>query len=222
MMRLPYKDRIEAGRLLATALKHYGGRTDVLVLALPRGGVPVAAEVAKELGVTLDLMLVRKLGTPGHEELAMGAIATGGSQVLNEDLIRHLDISSDVIEAVAQKERRELRRREQAYRGGHPVPAMRERCVILIDDGVATGATMRAAVAALRQQDPARIVIAVPVAPPETIADFQKRVDEVVCLATPTPFLGVGRWYQDFSQTSDAEVRALLAEAWGRPGDTQA
>jgi putative phosphoribosyl transferase len=222
MMRLPYKDRAEAGRLLATALKHYGGRTDVLVLALPRGGVPVAAEVAKELGVTLDLMLVRKLGTPGHEELAMGAIATGGSQVLNEDLIRHLDISSDVIEAVAQKERRELRRREQAYRGGHPVPAMRERCVILIDDGVATGATMRAAVAALRQQDPARIVIAVPVAPPETIADFQKRVDEVVCLATPTPFLGVGRWYQDFSQTSDAEVRALLAEAWERPGDSQA
>lgn len=221
-MRLPYKDRAEAGRLLATALKHYGGRTDVLVLALPRGGVPVAAEVAKELGVTLDLMLVRKLGTPGHEELAMGAIATGGSQVLNEDLIRHLAISSDVIEAVAQKERRELRRREQAYRGDHPMPEMRERCVILIDDGVATGATMRAAVAALRQQDPARIVIAVPVAPPETIADFQKSVDEVVCLATPTPFLGVGRWYQDFSQTSDAEVRALLAEAWERPGDTQA
>lgn len=221
-MRLPYKDRAEAGRLLATALKHYGGRTDVLVLALPRGGVPVAAEVAKELGVTLDLMLVRKLGTPGHEELAMGVIATGGSQVLNEDLIRHLAISSDVIEAVAQKERRELRRREQAYRGDHPMPAMRERCVILIDDGVATGATMRAAVAALRQQDPARIVIAVPVAPPETIADFQKSVDEVVCLATPTPFLGVGRWYQDFSQTSDAEVRALLAEAWERPGDTQA
>ncbi len=209
-----FKDRVTAGRKLADALSHYAGRGDVIVLGLPRGGVPVALQVAETLGVSLDLMLVRKLGLPGHKELAMGAIATGGSSVLNEDVVRYYNISAEVIEAATAEERQELQRRERLYRGEQPVPELRDRCVILVDDGLATGATMRAAVLALRRQVPARIVVAVPVAPPDTVALLHEIVDEIVCLATPEPFWGVGRWYQDFTQTTDAEVRELLAKAW--------
>lgn len=213
-MGLPFQNRTEAGRLLAEALRSYEGRSDALILALPRGGVPVAFEVAQALGIALDLMLVRKLGMPGQEELAMGAIATGGSQFLNQDLVASAGISEAVIEAVAKREKKELERREQAYRGPRPVPEVRERCIILIDDGLATGATMRAAVLALRSQQPGRIVIGVPVAPPDTVAELRAEADEVVCLATPEPFFAIGKWYLDFSQTSDEEVRELLARAW--------
>lgn len=215
-----FKDRVTAGRELADALSHYAGRGDVIVLGLPRGGVPVALQVAEILGVSLDLMLVRKLGLPGHKELAMGAIATGGSSVLNEDVVRYYNISAEVIEAATAEERQELQRRERLYRGERPVPELRDRCVILVDDGLATGATMRAAVLALRQQAPAQIVVAVPVAPPDTVALLRAIVDEIVCLATPEPFWGVGRWYQDFAQTTDAEVRELLARAWRLPEST--
>jgi predicted phosphoribosyltransferase len=209
-----FKDRVKAGRKLADALSLYAGREDVIVLGLPRGGVPVALQVAETLGVGLDLMLVRKLGLPGHKELAMGAIATGGSSVLNEDVVRYYNISAEAVEAATTEERQELQRRERLYRGERPVPKLRDRCVILVDDGLATGATMRAAVLALHQQAPARIVVAVPVAPPDTVALLGELVDEIVCLATPEPFWGVGRWYQDFAQTTDAEVCELLARAW--------
>jgi len=215
-----FKDRVTAGRELADALRHYAEREDVVVLGLPRGGVPVALQVAEALGVSLDLMLVRKLGLPGHKELAMGAIATGGSSVLNEDVVRYYNISAEAIEAATAEERQELQRRERLYRGERPVPKLRNRCVILVDDGLATGATMRAAVLALRQQAPARIIVAVPVAPPDTVALLREIVDEIVCLATPEPFWGVGRWYQDFDQTTDAEVRELLAKAWRLPETT--
>lgn len=215
-MQLPYEDRIQAGRRLAEQLQHYARRDDLLVLALPRGGVPVAYEVAQSLSAPLDLMLVRKLGTPGQEELAMGAIASGGARVLNEDLIRHLGIREATLEAVAADERKEMERRRQAYRGDRPEPKMAGRCVILVDDGVATGATMRVAVAALKQLGPARVVVAVPVAPPDTVAVLAREADEVICPATPEPFFGVGRWYEDFSQTGDEEVRQLLQAAWSR------
>lgn len=198
---------------MAQLLRKYAGRSDVLVLALPRGGVPVAYEVAHVLNAPLDIFLVRKLGVPGHEELAMGAIASGGTRVLNQDVVRYLQIPDDVIDAVAADEQRELERRERAYREGRPAPSVEDQIVILIDDGLATGSTMRAAAAALRKQNPARIVVAVPVAPAETCEDFRAEVDEVVCAATPEPFRGVGLWYEDFSQTSDAEVRALLERA---------
>lgn len=208
-----FQNREEAGRQLAGALRDYAGRDDLLVLALPRGGVPVAFEVARSLGAPLGLFLVRKLGVPGREELAMGAIASGGVRVLNEDAVQMLGISDEIIEAVAARERAELVRRERLYRGGEAPPAVRGRTVILVDDGLATGATMRAAVRALRQQAPARIVVAVPTASVESCAEFRDEVDAIICAVTPEPFMGVGRWYVDFSQTSDEEVRALLAQA---------
>jgi predicted phosphoribosyltransferase len=208
-----YRDRSEAGQVLARKLAHYAGRPDVLVLALPRGGVPVAFEVAKALHAPLDVFLVRKLGVPGHEELAMGAIATGGVRVINEDVVRMLHIPDAVIDAVAAREQQELQRREHLYRDDLPPPNVQGRTVILIDDGLATGSTMRAAVMALRKQHPARIVVAVPVAAPSTCSEFQAEVDEIICAQTPEPFYGVGFWYEDFSQISDKEVHDLLVQA---------
>jgi putative phosphoribosyl transferase len=208
-----FRDRFEAGRRLAGTLSRYAGRPDVLVLALPRGGVPVAYEVARALSAPLDVFLVRKLGIPGHEELAMGAIATGGVRILNEEVVRRLGVPDEVLDAVAAREQVELERREQAYRDGRSPPDVRGRTVILVDDGLATGSTMRAAVRALRAQGPARIVVAVPVGAPETCAEFQDEADDVICAVTPDPFYAVGLWYGDFSQTTDEEVRELLARA---------
>ena len=204
-----FQDRRDAGRRLAALLAGQVG-ADALVLALPRGGVPVAAEVAGRLGLDMDVLLVRKLGVPGHEELAMGAIATGGAVVLNEDLLDQLQIGQAAIARVRAREQRELQRRERVYRGNRALPALAGREVVLIDDGLATGATMRAAVAALRQQRPRKIVVAVPVAPPETVAILEREADAVLCLLTPSPFYGVGYWYQDFAQTTDEEVCGLL------------
>ena len=208
-----FADRREAGRILASKLKEYADRPDLLVLALPRGGVPVAYEVAKALHAPLDVFLVRKLGLPGHEELAMGALASGGVIVLNESVVRALGIPHDVLESVIAAEQKELERREQIYRGDRPPPDVRGRTVILVDDGLATGSTMRAAVAALRQQGPARIVVAVPIGAPETCSEFEREADDVICAVTPQPFHAVGLWYADFSQTTDEEVRDLLARA---------
>lgn len=208
-----FKDRRDAGKKLAEQLSAYEGRSDVIVLALPRGGVPVAYEVAQTLDVPLDIFIVRKLGLPGHEELAIGAIASGGVRVLNDDIIRTLKIPERVIDTVAGRELRELERRERAYRGDRPAPEVRNRAVILIDDGLATGASMRAAVAGLRALHPAKIVVAVPTAAPETCAALEPEVDQIVCAMTPEPFYGVGRWYEDFSQTTDEEVRMLLEQA---------
>jgi putative phosphoribosyl transferase len=212
-MARPFRDRYDAGRQLAGKLAHYAGRSDVLVLALPRGGVPVAYEVARALGAPLDVFLVRKLGVPGHRELAMGAIATGGVRLLNEEVVRGHRIPPEVIDRVAAAEREELERRELDYRGDRPAPEVRGKTAILIDDGLATGASMRAAVAALRQMRPARTVVAVPVAAPSTCEEFHDEVDEVICARTPEPFYAVGLWYDDFSQTSDEEVRHLLGRA---------
>src|SRR5712671_2377519 len=206
-----FHDRREAGLLLAAKLAAYANRADVIVLALPRGGVPVAYEVARALGAPLDVFVVRKLGVPGYEELAMGAVATGGVRVLNDQLVERLGIPEDMIDAVAAREKQELARRERLYRGGRPPPDVRGRTVILVDDGLATGATMHAAIQALRQQNPARIVVAVPTASPETCEEMKARADDVICAITPEPFHAVGRWYQDFSQTTDEEVAALLA-----------
>jgi predicted phosphoribosyltransferase len=208
-----FKDRRDAGRILAQDLSAYAGRSDVIVVALPRGGVPVAYEVALALSTPLDIFLVRKLGLPGHEELAVGAIASGGIRVLNEDIIHALYVPEEMINNVARHELRELQRREQLYRGERPALDVHDKTVILIDDGLATGASMRAAVAGLRAQQPARIVIAVPAAAPETCNAFEFKVDEIICSITPEPFLGVGRWYEDFSQITDEQVRALLDEA---------
>src|SRR3989440_8908914 len=213
-----FRDRRDAGRLLAEKLAAYASRPDVLVLALPRGGVPVAYEVAHRLGAPLDVFVVRKLGVPGHEELAMGAVATGGVRVLNDQLVEQLGIPDQMIDAVAARERQELARRERLYRGGRPPPDVRGRRVILVDDGLAIGATMRAAVMALRQLQPARIVVAVPTASPETCEELKAEADDVVCAITPEPFLAVGHWYEDFSQTTDEEVRDLLT----RPPDPEA
>lgn len=212
-MARPFRDRYDAGRQLAGELAHYAGRSDVLVLALPRGGVPVAYEVARVLGVPLDLFSVRKLGVPGQKELAMGAIATGGVRLLNEEIVRRFGIPPEVIDRVTATERKELERREQVYRGDRPKPEVRGKTAILIDDGLATGASMRAAVAALRQMHPARTVIAVPIAAASTCEEFQGEVDEVICARMPEPFYAVGLWYEDFSQTSDEEVRNLLGRA---------
>jgi predicted phosphoribosyltransferase len=206
----PFEDRRAAGRTLAALLRHYADRPDVVVLALPRGGVPVAFEVAQALGAPLDLFLVRKLGTPGHRELAMGAIASGGVRVLNADIIRWYGISADEIDAVAREEQRELERREAAYREGRePIP-VEGRSVILTDDGLATGSTMRAAVQAVRQRGPARVAVAVPVGAPQTRDELSAIADEVVCARTPEPFAAVGQWYLNFDQTTDQEVRDLL------------
>ncbi|HEV7443351.1 MAG TPA: phosphoribosyltransferase, partial [Steroidobacteraceae bacterium] len=206
-----FRNRNEAGRLLAEKLTAYSNRPDVLVLALPRGGLPVAYEVARALAAPLDVFLVRKLGVPGYEELAMGAVATGGVRVLNDQIVQQLNIPSYVIDAVTAQEQQELARRERLYRGGRPPPDVRGRTVILVDDGLATGATMRAAVRALRQLQPARIVVAIPTAAPETCEELRAEVDDVICAITPEPFLAVGHWYEDFSQTTDDEVRDLLA-----------
>lgn len=208
-----FRDRSDAGRRLAACLKGYAGRADVLVLALPRGGVPVAFEVAETLGAPLDIFLVRKLGVPGQEELAMGAIASGGVRFTNRGVVDYLRIPAEVIERVAAEEQKELERRERAYRGGRPGADVRGRAVILVDDGLATGSTMRAAVSALRGQQPARIVAAAPVSSRQACDELSAEVDEVVCALTPEPFRGVGEWYEDFSQTTDEEVRELLARA---------
>jgi predicted phosphoribosyltransferase len=209
----PFRDRREAGRLLAAKLAGHANRPDVLVLALPRGGVPVAYEVARALGAPLDVFVVRKLGVPGHEEYAMGAIATGGVRVLNNDVVNALGIPDHVIDRVAAREQQELARRERLYRGDRPPPDVRGRTVILVDDALATGATMHAAVKALRPQQPARIVVAVPTASPDACEQLQAEADEVVCATTPEPFYAVGLWYENFSQTTDDEVRDLLARA---------
>jgi putative phosphoribosyl transferase len=205
--------RTDAGHRLAAQLGEYAGRDDVLVLGLPRGGVPVAYEVALALSVPLDVFLVRKLGVPGHEELAMGAIASGGVRVMNDRVMAAAGIDERTVSAVAAEEQRELERREAAYRGDRPPLDVRGKTVILIDDGLATGSTMRAAVLALREQEPARLVVAVPVAAAETCRDFRTEVDDIVCADTPEPFYGVGMWYEDFSQTTDEEVQELLAAA---------
>jgi predicted phosphoribosyltransferase len=208
-----FKDRRDAGRKLAQKLLEYANRGDVVVLALPRGGVPVAFEVAKALHAPLDIFLVRKLGVPGHEELAMGAIASGGVRVLNNSVIQLLRIPDELIDLAAAKEQQELERRERAYRGDRPKPEVRGRTIILVDDGLATGASMRAAIAALRTQEPAKIIVSVPTAAPETCAEFEAEVDDIICAPTPQNGCGVGAWYEDFSQTTDAEVRELLEQA---------
>lgn len=205
-----FRDRTEAGRLLAARLEKYAGQPGVVVLALPRGGVPVAYEVARALHAPMDVFVVRKLGIPGHEELAMGAVATGGVRVLNDQVVKAVGIPDYMIDAVANWETEELKRRERLYRGDSPPPDVRGKTVILVDDGLATGSTMLAAVRALRQQGPARIVVAVPVAAPDTCELVKAHVDEIVCAATPEPFYAVGLWYRDFSQTTDEEVRELL------------
>ena len=206
-----FRNRTDAGRQLAEKLAAYANRPDVLVLALPRGGVPVGFEVARALGAPLDVFLVRKLGVPGYEELAMGAVATGGVRVLNDEIVRGLGISEHEIDAAAARELQELARRQRLYRGDRPLPDIAGRTVILVDDGLATGATMRAAIAAVRQQQPARIVVAVPTASPDTCEALKAEADDVVCAMTPEPFLAVGHWYEDFTQTTDDEVRELLA-----------
>ena len=208
-----FRNRIDAGRMLASRLTAYAHRPDVLVLGLPRGGIPVAYEVARELGVPLDVFVVRKLGMPGHEEYAIGAIATGGVRIINEEAIRTFGVTDAEIEAVTAEELRELDRRERRYRDNRPPPTVAGKTIILVDDGLATGSTMRAAVEALRQEGPARIVVAVPTAAPETCDEMAGHVDEMICAMTPEPFYAVGLWYDDFGQTSDEEVHDLLALA---------
>ncbi len=208
-----FRDRRQAGRYLATKLSAYAARPAVIVLALPRGGVPVAFEVAKALHAPLDVFVVRKLGVPGQEELAMGATATGNVRVVNHELIRILGISEEAVQAVAAAEEKEVARRERLYRGDRPAVDVTQKEVILIDDGLATGSTMRAAVQALRRQDPARIIAAVPVAAASTYGELAAEVDEMVCAATPEPFTAVGQWYEEFSQTTDEEVQELLSLA---------
>ena len=208
-----FRDRIDAGRALALALEEYCGRPDVVVLGLPRGGVPVAAEVADALGAPLDVFVVRKLGVPGHEEFAMGAIASGGVRVMNRAAIDMLAIPQAAIEQVVEREQRELERREREYRDDRPPPQIAGRIAILVDDGLATGSSMLAAVAALRNLRPARIVVAVPVGAAQTCRKLQAEADEVICAMVPEDFQAVGLWYDDFGQTSDAEVQATLREA---------
>src|SRR5438094_2600642 len=212
-MERVFENRAEAGRELAEKLDKYSGREDVIVLGLPRGGVPVAYEVAKRLRAPLDVFIVRKLGVPGFEELAAGAIASGGVRVLNEDVVRAIPYASEAIEAVTAKETAELQRREQIYREGRPAPELRDKIAILVDDGLATGATMRAAVKALRQQGAAKIVVAVPVGPPDTCHEIEEQADETICLNMPEFFQAVGQYYEDFSQTTDEDVRELVTSA---------
>ena len=209
-----FLDRREAGHVLAGHLTQYADRDDVAVLALPRGGVPVAFEVAQALHLPLDVLIVRKLGVPGHEELAMGAIASGGVRIVNEGVMRDMGISAPLLESVAVGEQNELARREKVYRGERQAVGVEGRTILLVDDGLATGSTMRAAVAALRQRNPERVVVAVPVAARSTCEELKEEVDEVVCAVTPAPFYGVGQWYENFSQTSDEEVKELLDRAF--------
>jgi predicted phosphoribosyltransferase len=208
-----YSDRHEAGVVLAERLERFAGRGDVVVLALPRGGVPVGYEVARALSAPLDVFVVRKLGLPGHSELAMGAIASGGVRVLNEEVFAYVAVPPAAVDAVTRTEQLELERREQAYRGGRPLVPTEGRVVILVDDGLATGSTMRAAVLAVRRLHPARVVVAVPVGARDTCESLRQVADDVVCAAMPEPFTAVGLWYSDFSQTTDTEVRELLALA---------
>jgi putative phosphoribosyl transferase len=208
-----FADRIDAGRRLADKLRKWAGAPGLLVLALPRGGVPVAFEVAQALDAPLDIFLVRKLGVPGHEELAMGALASGGTMVVNEDVVRMAAITPEMIERAAQREWTELERRESCYRGDRPRRDVAGATIILVDDGLATGSTMRAAAQALRKEGPARLIVAVPVAAAETCAALGAEVDDIICGMTPEPFYGVGAWYADFSQTSDEEVQELLRRA---------
>jgi putative phosphoribosyl transferase len=208
----PFSDRREAGVALASKLRHYSGRNDVVVLALPRGGVPVAFEVAESLDAPLDIFLVRKLGMPGHPEYAMGAIASGGVRVVSEDIVRAYGIPQSAMDTIARQEQQELERREREYRRGAALTDLGGRVVILVDDGLATGSTMRAAVEAVRQLGPARVVVAVPVGAPSTCQEFADVTDETVCARTPEPFSAVGQWYLDFSQTTDEEVQTLLRE----------
>jgi putative phosphoribosyl transferase len=210
---MPFLDRSDAGRQLAERLGHYAKQQACLVLALPRGGVPVAYEVARALDLPFDVFLVRKLGVPGHAELAMGALASGGVKVLNQDVVSALHIPWEAIEAAVRKERRELERREREYREGRPAPDVAGRTIILIDDGLATGATMKAAVLALREADACRIVVAVPVASPRTCSEIAELADETICAETPEDLFAVGEWYYDFSQTTDGEVREILKKA---------
>ena len=208
-----FADRKEAGKILAEALSSYAHKNNLLVLALPRGGVPVAYEVAKFLHAPMDLWLVRKLGVPGHEELAMGALAGGGLYVINDEVINLMRIGKNIINDVMVHERAELERRNKLYRQGRPPPDVADKTVIVIDDGLATGATMRAAIMSLRQAGADRIIAAAPVGAPSTCRDLEKDADGVLCLFTPEPFYGVGVWYDDFSQTMDREVQSLLQKA---------
>lgn len=212
MSEQPFRDRNQAGKLLANQLSHYSGQEDVLVLALPRGGVPVAIEVARALGVSMDIFIVRKLGVPGREELAMGAIASGDVRVVNDRVAASLRVDERTIAQVLVREEQELKRREHTYRGDRPAPNIEGRTVILIDDGLATGSTMRAAIIGVRAHHPAKLVVGVPVAASEICTEIGTEVDEVVCLRQPTTLLGIGGWYEDFSQLSDEEVKALLEE----------
>jgi len=205
-----FRDRTEAGRVLADRLAAYANYPDAMVLALPRGGVPVAFEIAEALNLPLDIVVVRKLGLPGHEEFAMGAIASGGAHVLNQDLIRQLSLSDEIIEHIVAREQRELERRERTYRGQRPVLDVRDRIIIIVDDGLATGSSMRAAIAALRQKRPAKLIVAVPVGARITCSELEALADEVICLETPENFSAVGLWYRDFSQITDEEVIDLL------------
>jgi putative phosphoribosyl transferase len=212
-MQQPFRNRAAAGQTLAEQLTHYQDTPDVLVLGLPRGGVPVAYEVAHALNAPLDVFVVRKIGVPCHEELAMGALASGGVCVLNDDVVRQLSFGQDVIDELTREEQQEVTKREQRYRGDRPAAMLTGRTVILVDDGLATGATMRAAVAAVRQQQPARVVVAVPVAAPDVCSTMQREADEVICAVTPPSLGGISAWYVDFHQTSDDEVRQLLTKA---------
>lgn len=212
-MNSRFHDRTEAGRLLAVQLADYANNPDMLVLGLPRGGVPVAYQIAKAIHAPLDVWLVRKLGVPGQEELAMGAIASGSIMVLNNEIIQALGISQRVIQQVAADEKQELERRDRAYRGDHPPLNVQDRTIVLVDDGIATSSTLRAAIAALQQQQPKRIVVAAPVCPPSVCEALRSIVDEVICLATPEPLSSIGMWYEDFSQTTDDEVRELLQQS---------
>lgn len=213
-----FRDRKQAGKAVASRLGRYADRSDVVVLALPRGGVPVAYEVAKALRAPLDVFLVRKLGVPGYKELAMGAIVSGGDRVLNDRVITAVGLSQQEIDRVADVEMHEIARQERVFRGKRPPTDVHGRIVILVDDGLATGATMRAAAQALRAHDPQRVIVAVPVAAPETCSEFRSEVDEVVCALTPDPFYAVGVWYVDFTQTTDEEVRELLTRSSARSG----
>jgi predicted phosphoribosyltransferase len=213
-----FRDRRDGGRILAGLLTHFHGRDDVIVLGLPRGGVPVAYEVATALRAPLDAFVVRKLGMPDHPELAVGAMASGGTTVLNDDVVRGNGIPPDDLRQVAEREGRELLRRERTYRGDRPLVDVAGKTVLLVDDGVATGASMRAAIQAVRALRPACLVVAVPVAPTSTCEELSRDVEEVVCATTPSPFRAVGEWYRDFTQTTDDEVRDLLRAATPAPG----
>lgn len=221
MARRLFRDRRDAGRILASQLERYRDRENAIVLALPRGGVPVAYEIGRALDIPLDIFVVRKLGVPGREELAMGAIASGGVVVPNEDVVRALRLTPEVLGQVADIESREMVRREQAYRGKRPPPELSGKTVIVVDDGLATGASMRAAIQALRKYRPARLVVAVPVAPEATCRELAPQVEELVCGATPSSFLAVGQAYSDFTQVTDQQVREMLTSAWSSPADSE-